>query len=106
MERVATLFPALDTEERQRANAIRSMVTEFGYLYREETNYTLRAGLQAQFCDDVAIYDLSGNDNSDGPYRALASFYTLCDHVLIISRDYLPMNLLPSRSGGAPPYPY
>ena len=106
MVRVATFFPALGTGGRQRANTIRSIAAEFGYLYREETNYTVRAGLQAQFCDDVVIYDLSGNDDSNGPYRALVSFYSQCDHVLIISRDYLPANLLPSRSGGAPPYPY
>jgi hypothetical protein len=106
MERVVTLFPALDVDGRRRANVIRKLVTDLGYRYREETNYTVRAGIQAQLCDDVAIYDLSGNDDSDGPYRALTSTYVSCDHVLIISRDYLPVNLLPVRSGGAPPYPY
>jgi hypothetical protein len=106
MDRVATLFPALGSEGQHRAAAIRAMVTQLGYRYREERRYTVRAGMQAQLCDDVAIYDLSGNDDSDGPYRALVSTYVSCDHVLLISRDYMPANLLPVRSGGAPPYPY
>jgi hypothetical protein len=106
MARVMTLFPALGEDGRRRAQRIRRLAESIGYGYREETDYTVRGGMRAQFCDDVVVYDLSGNDDTDGPYRALVSTYMHCDHVLLISRDYLPLNLLPRRPGGAPPYPY
>jgi hypothetical protein len=106
MARVMTLFPALGENGRRRAQRIRRLAESIGYGYREETDYTVRGGMRAQFCDDVVVYDLSGNDDTDGPYRALVSTYMHCDHVLLISWDYLPLNLLPRRPGGAPPYPY
>lgn len=106
MKRCVTLFPAVDEDGRRRADRIGALVRKLGYDLREETAYSVRAGAQAQFCDDVVIYDVSGKDDRTGPYRALQSTYMFCDHVLIVSRDCLPTNVLPPRPGGAPPYPY
>ena len=106
MTRSVTLFPAVGKDGRQRADRIGALVRKLGYNLREETTYTVRAGNQAQLCDEVVIYDLSGIDDRTGPYRALSSTYVFCDHVLIVSRDCLPTNILPPRPGGAPPYPY
>jgi hypothetical protein len=82
------------------------LADSLNYQVRVEEAYTVRAGLQALYCDDVVVYDLSGNDDRNGPYRALAGTYRFCDHALLVSKDYLPSNVFPHRVGGAPPYPY
>src|SRR5262245_37620502 len=106
MARCVTFFPAVDKDGRRRADRIAALVKRLGYDLREDTTYTVRAGSQAQLCDDVVIYDLSGLDGRTGPYRALQSTYAFCDHVLLVSRNYLPLNVMPPRPGGAPLYPY
>lgn len=101
-----TIFPAPDPEGAELAKDIVRLATAAGYHCRIETEYSLRTGMRAQFCDDVAVYDLTTDGRTVGAYRALAAAYTFFDHVLLVSRTPLPMNLLPARSGGAPPYPY
>src|SRR6266540_6430678 len=101
-----TVFPAPDTAGERLAQEIVRLGTTVGYNCRVETEYSLRTGMRAQLCDDVAVYDLSTDGRTVGASRALSALYTFFDHVLMVSRTPLPINLLPARSGGSPPYPY
>ena len=101
-----TVFPAPDAEGARLAQEIVGLGTTVGYDCRIETEYSLRTGMRAQLCDDVAVYDLTTDGTIVGAYRALSALYTFFDHVLLVSRTPLPLNLLPARAGGAPPYPY
>ena len=106
MKQSLTLFPAPGTDGRRLAEAMIDLAGSVGFACRLETEYSLRTGMRAELCDDVAIYDLSTDGKSDGAYRALSALYTFFEHVLIVSRTPLPFNVLPARAGGAPPYPY
>jgi len=101
-----TVFPAPDVEGARLAQEIVGLGTTVGYDCRIETEYSLRTGMRAQLCDAVAVYDLTTDGTIVGAYRALSALYTFFDHVLLVSRTPLPLNLLPARAGGAPPYPY
>jgi hypothetical protein len=101
-----TLFPAPDKHGQRLAQKILQLGREVGYQCRAETEHSLRTGMRAQLCDDVAVYDLTTDGETVGAYRALSAFYVFFDHVLLVSRTPLPLNLLPARPGGAPPYPY
>lgn len=101
-----TVFPAPGADGEQLAREIVRLGTAVGFDCRVETEYSLRTGMRAQLCDDVAVYDLTTDGTTVGAYRALSAMYTFFDHVLLVSRTPLPLNVLPARSGGAPPYPY
>jgi hypothetical protein len=106
MKRKLTIFPAPNESGYQLATRIAALAAKIGYECQLEENYTPRAGMQACFCDDVVVYDLTVTENEVGAYRALSPLYVFLDHVLIVSRTPLAMNLVPVRPGGAPPYPY
>ena len=101
-----TLFPAPDRHGKRLAERILELGRDVGYDSRAETDFSLRTGMRAQLCDDVAVYDLTTDGTTIGAYRALSSLYVFYPHVLLVSRSPLPINLLPGRPGGAPPYPY
>lgn len=106
MARTLTVFPAPSESGRRLAQRVLALAAEIGYQGRAEDDYSPRAGSRACFCDDVVVYDLTVTEDQVGAYPALVPAYAWLDHVLIVSRTPLPMNLLPVRPGGAPPYPY
>jgi hypothetical protein len=106
MTRSLTVFPAPTESGYQLAQRVLRVAAEFGYQGRMEDEYSLRTGNRACYCDDLVVYDLTVTEGQVGAYRALVPAYTWLDHVLIVSRTPIPMNLLPVRPGGAPPYPY
>jgi hypothetical protein len=53
----------------------------------------------------VAVVDVS-LEGDDEAYRQISILPSLLDHVLLVSRTPLPLNLVPLRRGGAPPFPY
>ena len=52
----------------------------------------------------AAIVDLSLEDGRDDVYRILGVHASSTDHLLVVSRTPLPLNVVPVRRGGAPPY--
>ncbi len=75
MARTLTLFPAPDEHGQRLAKRILRLGAEVGYQCRTEAEYSLRTGMRAQLCDDVAVYDLTTDGETIGAYRALSSFY-------------------------------
>lgn len=53
--------------------------------------------------DDIVIFDASIEEGNN--YAAATAQPTVMDHVLIVSRTYLPLNFFGLREGGAPDYP-
>jgi len=58
-------------------------------------------------CQSLAvIIDLSVESEGHNTYNILIDEHRQLDHVLIVSRTHLPINVNPPRVGGAPPYPF
>jgi hypothetical protein len=104
--RLLTVFPAVGASGLGLAKRIQALADDFGYDVRIEDDITRRAGTRACYCGDVAIFDLTASTDDPGAYRALPPVYASLDHALLVSRTPLPLNLMPARPGGAPPYPF
>ncbi len=70
MARGVTFFPAVGEKARPLAEKIRSSSRRSAASFAKRPTTTVRAGAQAQLCDDVVIYDLSGSDDNTGPSTA------------------------------------
>lgn len=55
---------------------------------------------------DIIIFDASIEGEAISNYIAVTGDLMLSDHVLIVSRTYLPLNFFGSRPGGYPDYPH
>lgn len=55
---------------------------------------------------DAVLIDLSIEPGWERMYGILTDEHNSLDHVLIVSRTFLPMNVNGMRTGGAPPYPF
>lgn len=55
---------------------------------------------------DIVIFDASVETEGRSNYVAVTGELTILHHVLIVSRTYLPLNLLEARPGGYPDYPH
>jgi len=111
MGRTLTIFPSGDAAGTQLAREIAARGERLGYQPVIESGYAGLASLRACLCDTAAVYDLS--DITEGSrrvpskaYRALTPLHMGLQHVLVVSRGYLPLNVVPVRRGGAPAYPY
>ena len=100
-----TLFSSPGRQGAQLEASILRLGKKLGYRCRVEREVTVRTGMRAQCCDDVVVYDLTTDGRTEGAYRAFVSLYSNLDHVLVVSRTPLPINVLPARPGGSPPYP-
>jgi hypothetical protein len=64
----------------------------------------------AVVCADIVVIDLSLDEGAeDHNYSGIPEVYLemkILDHVLVVSRTYLALNVYGHREGGAPPYPY
>jgi len=54
----------------------------------------------------AVIIDLSVEDDGINNYNLLTGEHGHIDHILVVSRTHLPINLKQIRTGGAPPYPF
>lgn len=55
---------------------------------------------------DIIIFDASIEAEGQHNYAAVTGELMILDHLLVVSRTYLPLNLLGSRPGGWPDYPH
>ncbi len=80
----------------------------------KELNFEL-VTLEGRDCTDfriacvqshAVIIDLSMEADGINNYNILTDEHPHIDHILIVSRTFLPINVRPARVGGAPPYPF
>lgn len=55
---------------------------------------------------EAVIIDLSAEPNGQNTYNYLIEEHRFLDHILVVSRTHLPINVNPQRVGGAPVYPF
>lgn len=82
-----------------------------GYILRghpvkilEQTTYNMMTSILACLNYDVVIFDGSIEDDVHTQYRAAIELMKGLDHVLIVSRTFLPFNFEGMRKGGAPSF--
>lgn len=81
-----------------------SMAEEFGLELRVLENPTQADFFNSCINDDIVVFDASieGDKNN---YHAATAQPMAMDHVLVVSRSYLPQNFYGLRYGGTPDYP-
>lgn len=60
---------------------------------------------QAALADDVVVADATLVGEEENNYPAFTLQQISFDHILMVSRSYVPLNLLAMQEGGIPPYP-
>lgn len=100
----ATFFCAGNPEGRRLRDAF---VGTLGQVYDLKTE-VVEGGTQAELnrsCvrDDLVIFDASVEEGHN--YAAATAQPMTMDHVLVVSRTYLPLNFYGLREGGAPDFP-
>jgi hypothetical protein len=111
MNRKLTIFSSGDQAGAERAQVISNQAAKLGFQARVEDAEDVLVPLRAYLCDTAVVLDLSPVTNGNGQrlsaaYSALTTFLGGLQHVLVVSRGYLPLNVTPMRRGGAPAYPY
>ncbi|MBB5867258.1 hypothetical protein F4553_000637 [Allocatelliglobosispora scoriae] len=101
-QRFAAYFGVPSTQGQALSADIRALLAARGFLIRE------RAAVMSQFVaavfeDDLVIIDAT--TDAGHLYGVITDQVQGLDHILVVSRTPLPVNLNPIREGGAPPYP-
>ncbi len=106
MSTTLTVFPAPGESGRSLAVSVRDLGNALGYQVNIPVAPTWKDYHRACLCDRAVIVDASIEDGRDDIYRIASVSPTIHEHVLIVSRTYLPLNFKPRVAGGSPPYPY
>jgi hypothetical protein len=99
-----TIFPAPTLLGQRLAESIKMLGTSIGFHVNIAKEFNQIEFLKSCLCNSVVVMDASIEEHINNVYQ-IATIPTF-DHLLVVSRTYLPLNFIPVRLGGAPPYPY
>jgi hypothetical protein len=99
-----TYFPNQTNSSFELLERFRPIASKYGFNFTVKTNATQTDFVKACVQQDVVVFD--GSIEGSVHNYAIASAQPMAmEHVLVVSRTYLPINFDPMRSGGAPLYP-
>lgn len=101
-----TIFPANTTAGAELVAKVYELCVSEGYQVQIASQATQADFILACLRDDVVVVDASIEDGLGAVYPIMTENPKSLDHVLVVSRTYLPINFFGLRGGGAPPYPY
>ncbi|HEV2864317.1 MAG TPA: hypothetical protein VGX48_25185 [Pyrinomonadaceae bacterium] len=85
---------------------VTALAEGLGYTVEPPQAATQSEMFEAVIGRDVVIFDGTVEDEQRHIYHAAAMIPSVVDHLLVVSRTYLPINFIPARRGGAPDYPF
>ena len=100
-----TIFPTPTVEGRELLDAILPVVRAYGFRAEPIFSPTQKDVFRACTYDDAVILDATVESDGSHNYSAFTAQPMAMDHILVLSRTYLPMNFHGLREGGAPIYP-
>jgi hypothetical protein len=105
MTLTATIFPTTSAEGVELLEAVLPITQALGVDTKVIRNPTQTQMTHACAKDDVVLIDATVEPDGSHNYAAMTAQPTAMDHVLVMSRTYLPLNFYGLREGGAPSYP-
>ena len=102
----ATLFSTRSPEGKQLNLMIGDLLRQMGMRVSCNDAPTQSEFFNACISQDLVIVDASIEPNNQHNYAAFTAQPLVLDHVLVVSRTYLPQNFYGLREGGAPVYPH
>ena len=105
MTLIATIFPTMSRDGLELLDALLPITRAFGLKPNVVRSPTQSQVTQACARDDVVLIDATVEPDGSHNYAAMTAQPMAMDHVLVMSRTYLPLNFYGLREGGAPSYP-
>jgi hypothetical protein len=105
MARTLSIFSPATRRGLELKAEVSKFAESIGFQLNPLSTITREEYFRASLCDHTVIVDASYEEGNDEIYRIVSVLPSLLDHVLIVSRTYLPLNFVPSDFGGVPKYP-
>lgn len=102
----ATIFPTGSDDGMELLEAVLPIARAFGLNLKVVRSPTQTQVTRACANDDIVFIDATVEPDGSHNYAAMTAQPMVMDHVLVMSRTYLPLNFYGLREGGAPSYPH
>jgi hypothetical protein len=102
----ATIFPTASDDGIELLEAVLPVARAFGLKPKVVRSATQPQMTRACANDDIVLIDATVEPDGSHNYAAMTAQPMGMDHVLVMSRTYLPLNFYGLREGGAPSYPH
>ncbi len=101
-----TFFALESPEGQELASAITyDLGPKYGFTVQVKTGAAQNDFFKAALADDVVVADASLLGEENHNYSAFTMQHISFDHILMVSRTYVPLNMIAMQEGGMPPYP-
>jgi hypothetical protein len=106
MTKKMTIFATKSHDGRELAQAIADNAESAGLTVDQKYTFDQSHVFRSVMTDNIVVFDATIESGSTHNLAHAVPLMLCADHVLIVSRSYLPLNFTSLRDAIAPPYPF
>lgn len=106
MTKTLTFFALRSPAGQELAEGVAGLGAQHGFQVTVKYAATQDDFFQAALADDVVVADASLLGEEENNYPIFTLQQISFDHILMVSRSYVPLNLMAMQEGGIPKYPF